>query len=266
MVQLLRRHRQEDLNRTLGSFLFRYRNGLFVGPYFVLFLPSPPLVAGSESSPLTPLLLLSFGFAVSLAGQAVRCATIGLAYIVRGGREGRVYAEGLVTGGIFGHCRNPLYVGNILMLLGLGAMANSLLFVAVVMPLFLLVYGAIVATEEQFLRAEFGPGYAAYCQRVNRWWPRLSGLRATFASMRFNWKRWLVKEYNTLYIWLSAAVLIVMVKHPVLAGSRLFETRVSVILGGALLTLLLAYLTVRQLKKTGRLRDGSRSAPVYGPP
>ena len=255
MVQLLRRHRQEDLSTTLGSFLFRWRNGLFIALYLVLFVPSPRLLAGLGGSATAPWLLLTVGFAVSLAGQAVRCATIGLAYIVRGGREGRVYAEGLVTGGIFSHCRNPLYVGNILMLLGLGIMANSLLFVAVVMPLFLLIYGAIVATEEQFLHAKFGAGYAAYCNRVNRWWPRLSGLKATFASMRFNWKRWLVKEYNTLYIWLSAAVLVLMLRYPELGGSHVLGTRFSAVLGGVLVTLLLAYLTVRQLKKSGRLRD-----------
>jgi hypothetical protein len=57
-----------------------------------------------------------------------------LAYIVRGGKEGKPYAEGLVTRRNFNHCRNPLYVGNILMLLGVGILANSILYVAVFYP------------------------------------------------------------------------------------------------------------------------------------
>lgn len=255
MVQLLRRHRQEDLRGDLGGFLFKTRNRLFIVLYAALFLPSPRLFDEAVFGAWLPALPQVAGFAISLVGQAVRCATIGLAYIVRGGREGRVYADALVTDGIFRHCRNPLYIGNILMLLGLGLMADSLIYIAVVMPVFLAIYHAIVATEERFLRAKFGAAYEAYCDRVNRWWPDFSGLGATFAGMRFNWERWLVKEYNTLYMWLSASLLVVLVRYPGLADSTAAGTPLSTLLVGLLIALLLAYLAVRHLKKSGRLRD-----------
>src|SRR5690606_2454227 len=125
----------------------------------------------------------------------------GLAYIIRGGREGKVYAEKLVTSGIFRHCRNPLYVGNILMLLGVGVLSNSLLYVVVVMPFFLLIYHSIVLAEENFLRGKFGQGFDQYCSSANRWVPSLRGISDTFSSMQFKWKRWILKEYNTQYIW-----------------------------------------------------------------
>ena len=96
------------------------------------------------------------GTAVVLLGQIIRAMTIGLDYIIRGGRNRRVYAEDLVTTGIFSHCRNPLYVGNLLVLLGLGIAANSIYFVGILMPLFLLFYQAIVLAEENFLRNKFG--------------------------------------------------------------------------------------------------------------
>ena len=79
------------------------------------------------------------------------CVTIGLAYIIRGGKNKKVYAEDLVTTGIFAHCRNPLYVGNILMLAGVGILSNSLLYVVIMIPFFLFVYQAIVLAEENFL-------------------------------------------------------------------------------------------------------------------
>jgi len=36
-----------------------------------------------------------------------------------------------------------------------------------------------------------------WMQRVNRWLPSLGGLSQTLASMRFNWRRVLIKEYST---------------------------------------------------------------------
>src|SRR5678815_5444661 len=68
------------------------------------------------------------GLLIALSGQVLRAVTIGLEYIIRGGRNRQVYAEKLVTGGMFAHCRNPLYVGNFLVLVGLGVASCSALF------------------------------------------------------------------------------------------------------------------------------------------
>ena len=76
------------------------------------------------------------------------------------------------------------------------------------MPLFLLIYQAIVLAEENFLRNKFGTAFNEYCTRVNRWIPSLKGIGATFRSMHFKWKRWVLKEYNTQYIWLTGITLI----------------------------------------------------------
>ena len=106
---------------ALGNFLFRHRNKLFPVFYVLLFVPSPRLTGNLMT-------IMVSGFIISAMGQVVRIAAIGLKYIIRGGRRRRVYAEALVTDGIFAHLRNPLYLGNILILVGLGVMANSLLF------------------------------------------------------------------------------------------------------------------------------------------
>src|SRR5215217_866464 len=143
----------------LGNFLFHNRNWIFPLFYLGLFIPSPELFQN-------PIVAMVLGFIITLIGQFIRVITIGLVYIIRGGKDRRVYAEDLVTTGIFSHCRNPLYVGNILILTGLGVASNSILFMAVFTPLFLFFWQAIVLAEEAYLRNKFGEQYVAYSARV----------------------------------------------------------------------------------------------------
>src|SRR6185503_9604048 len=110
-----------------------------------------------------------------------------LEYIVRGGRNRQVYAKRLVQGGVFAHCRNPLYLGNYLMLLGVGVASNSLLFLCVGMPFFAFAYWAIIAAEENYLRQKFGNEFDDYCRRVNRIIPNWTGFGKTLRGMRFSW-------------------------------------------------------------------------------
>jgi protein-S-isoprenylcysteine O-methyltransferase Ste14 len=226
----------------LGNFFFHYRNGLFPLAYALLFVPSRPLLNDYRTALWT-------GLALALAGQTIRAITVGLDYIIRGGRARQVYAERLVQGGIFAHCRNPLYVGNYLILLGVGLAANSLLFFCVAIPFFTFAYWAIIAAEENFLRHKFGGEYEDYCRRVARFWPRFSGLGRTLSSMRFNWRRLITAEYGSAYIWM-AAVLLVQLKNLWLCG-KYHESHQSVIwLWSSLAAVTLAYLIARYLKRS----------------
>ena len=225
----------------LGNFLFRNRNGLFPIFYLMLFVPSPEVFDN-------PVMAMIIGFSVTLIGQLIRVVTIGLVYIMRGGRNRRVYAEDLVTTGIFAHCRNPLYVGNILVLAGLGIASNSLIFMAVFLPIFLFFYQAIVLAEENFLAGKFGEQYAEYCRKVNRWIPNLMDIGKTLRSMTFKWKRVVIREYNSTYIWMSGAVLIIM-KH-FYFNDEVFDFSANLpLLAGILVALLCLYLFARYLKK-----------------
>jgi protein-S-isoprenylcysteine O-methyltransferase Ste14 len=234
----------------IGNFFFKYRNWLFILFYAALFIPSWKLVGPGTAGAHYYVIPITLGLIITVLGQLIRGLTIGLAYIVRGGKEGKPYAEGLVTEGIFNHCRNPLYVGNILMLLGVGILANSLIYVVIVIPIFLFIYQAIVLAEENFLRGKFGPGFDLYCQKVNRWWPDLRGIGKTFASMHFNWKRWILKEHTTQFIWLIGITLLLLLNYPELTGHD--ERLRNILLGVVLGALLLIYIMIRVLKKTGR--------------
>jgi protein-S-isoprenylcysteine O-methyltransferase Ste14 len=225
-----------------GNLLFHNRNWLFPLFYIILFIPSPEVF----TNPVTAMVI---GFSITLLGQVIRIITIGLVYIVRGGRNRTVYADNLVTTGIFSHCRNPLYVGNILILAGLGVASNSLIFIAIATPLFIFFYQAIVRAEENFLQNKFGQEFTDYCSRVNRWIPNLSGIGQTIASMEFKWKRVIIREYNSTYIWMTGAVLIVM-KHFYVHDDRFnFQENLTVFIV-ILIVLLLLYFIARYLKKS----------------
>lgn len=237
----------------IGNFFFKYRNWIFILFYGALFIPSPALFTPERFGEHYAWYPIAGGLIITCVGQLLRGLTIGLAYIIRGGKEGKPYAEGLVTEGLFRHCRNPLYVGNILMLLGVGILANSVLYVAVMIPVFLFIYQAIVLAEEAFLRDKFGAGFDAYCRDVNRWWPSLRGIGTTLGSMRFNWKRWILKEHTTQFIWLCGIVLLLLLNYPALSGND--ERCRNQLLGLFLGLLTLLYATVRFLKKTGRFKE-----------
>jgi protein-S-isoprenylcysteine O-methyltransferase Ste14 len=231
---------------SIGNFFFKYRNWLFVPFYLALFIPSPGLLPEHHRW------LLALGLVITEAGQALRGATIGLAYIERGGRNKQVYASKLVTEGLFNHCRNPLYVGNILMLLGVGIVADSWFYLLVCIPFFVFVYVAIIMAEEHFLLGKFGADFTEYCQRTNRWLPVLRGLPETFASMRFNWRRYLIREYNTLYIWLLGILLLLLFQYPEFTHNNATERNHLFEMIFPVLTL--AYLTIRYLKKSGKMQ------------
>lgn len=186
-----------------GNFLFRYRNSLFPLACILLFLPGPDPFDD-------PLQAAAAGGVVAALGQLVRAATIGLRYIVRGGRGRRVYAEDLVTDGIYAHTRNPMYVGNLLIVAGLAIASNSWATILVALPLGWFMYASIVAAEEEYLERRFGAAFREYCRDVPRWLPRLSGLAATLSSTRFHWRRLLLKEYGTPFGWISVLVLMAL--------------------------------------------------------
>jgi len=225
----------------IGNFFFKYRNKVFIPLYLALFVPSTEIVS-SEQHYLT----LWLGLFITILGQVIRWVTVGLDYIKRAGKNKKVYATRLVTGGIFKHCRNPLYVGNILKLVGIGILSNSLLYVTIFIPAFLFIYQSIILAEENFLRAKFGHEFDTYCQQTNRWIPRFSGLITTFGTMRFRWKRALFKENSSVWVWLLGILLILLFKYPELTnGDTDLRTQLLVVFM-PLLTLI--YFGIRYVK------------------
>lgn len=109
-----------------------------------------------------------------ILGESLRLASlryIGGASRTRGASPGKT----LVTAGPFRWVRNPLYLGNLGITLGVGFLSGRLWAVGVAGVSFGVQYIPIVRWEEKRLHEEFGDVYDAYRKQVPRWIPRRGG-------------------------------------------------------------------------------------------
>jgi len=234
----------------VGRFVFRYRDYLApLGLVLILLGTRPQPLFDSEELDVW---LDAFGLGVAACGQAVRFLVIGYAYIQRGGVNKRLAASRLVCEGIYAHSRNPMYVGNFLLLAGLVIIYHSPTVYLLAFPTYLLGIWTIIKSEEEFLAQQFGSEYADYCRRVNRFLPRLSGLAATLGSMRFDWRRVIRKEYGTTFAWTSVALGLIAWEQITWYGLAAAYD-VLVVLGVMWLGIVVLYGVARWLKKTRRL-------------
>jgi protein-S-isoprenylcysteine O-methyltransferase Ste14 len=75
----------------------------------------------------------------------------------------------LVTNEAFRYSRNPMYVGVVSILAGLGLAAGSLPMLLSAIPMFLYLDWYVIRREEKYLRRRFGIEYEIYCRNVRRW-------------------------------------------------------------------------------------------------
>jgi protein-S-isoprenylcysteine O-methyltransferase Ste14 len=75
----------------------------------------------------------------------------------------------LVTTGIHGWTRNPIYLGMFLVCGGIGVAARSPWILIFTLPLAITIRYGVVAREEAYLERRFGDAYRDYKTRVRRW-------------------------------------------------------------------------------------------------
>ena len=75
----------------------------------------------------------------------------------------------LVTTGIHGWTRNPIYLGMFLVCGGIGVATRSPWTVILTLPLAITIRYGVVAREEAYLERRFGDTYRDYKARVRRW-------------------------------------------------------------------------------------------------
>lgn len=118
------------------------------------------------------------GIALGVAGAALALTTIFL-FIYDGRGTPAVFdpPKRFVPHGPFRWIRNPMYIGGILMLLGVGLSYTSTGMVLFAGVAFLLIHTFVVLVEEPGLRKRFGENYVDYCHAVPRWIPSITGRR-----------------------------------------------------------------------------------------
>ena len=113
----------------LGRFFFRWRNYLFPLLVLSLYAMRAPQSTIFNSARLES---LSDVIAISLVGIGVfvRFLVIGFGRVTRDGKQKSAHAEALFTKGMFGLSRNPLYLGNILIYMGVFRLHGAQVFLS----------------------------------------------------------------------------------------------------------------------------------------
>jgi protein-S-isoprenylcysteine O-methyltransferase Ste14 len=78
-------------------------------------------------------------------------------------------ASSLVTGGIYGYTRNPMYVGLAALLLAWSAYLAAPWTALGPLAFLAFITRFQIMPEERVMRAKFGAAYEAYCKKVRRW-------------------------------------------------------------------------------------------------
>lgn len=78
-------------------------------------------------------------------------------------------ADVLVMTGIFSRSRNPIYLGDVLLLAGLVLRFDAVLSLPLVPLLLWVLEKRFVIPEEKRLRVKFRADFARYCQKTRRW-------------------------------------------------------------------------------------------------
>ena len=128
-------------------------------------------------SKMVPALTFSFNGSTALA---VGLGVIGMSLGVMGVTQFRKAqttpnpqalekVSSLVTSGIYGYSRNPMYLGLVLILLG-WAFYLSHFLAFVLLPVFILYMTRFqIQPEEEMMARKFGKTYQAYLNKVRRW-------------------------------------------------------------------------------------------------
>ncbi len=173
------------ISSRIGSFFFKIRSFTPIPFIFALLYFAEPLwytvVIGVLFIAIGELLRI---WAVGYAGASTRARTLGA-------------ARDLVTTGPYGYVRNPLYLGNFLLSLGVCFVANVYWLIAVLVVGYFCQYLPIIAVEESYLMESCGLIYRAYKERVPRFIPQFRPYPEP-SPHDFSWTRAIKSEKRTL--------------------------------------------------------------------
>ncbi len=182
-----------------GAFLFRGRSylPLLVGPLVIAALLDPqythPFFSGFSGSLWKALCIL-----ISFSGLMVRCLVAGFVPLGTSGRNTeRQVAESLNTRGLYSFVRNPLYLGNFLIILGLLLFIQVWWFTLAGIAIFWIFYERIIFTEEEFLRQKFGALFVEWSLKTPVFIPRFSGWQKP--GLPYAWKIVLRREHSSQF-------------------------------------------------------------------
>jgi protein-S-isoprenylcysteine O-methyltransferase Ste14 len=137
------------------------QSGEWVAQFLALHFPQTSLSAWTRA-------VFVFAAVVLVLSAALR--SWGTAYLQTAVMQSRtVVTDRLLADGPFRHVRNPLYLGNIFMAVGVGLVASRAGFIFLLVAI-MVFHCRLILREEAELSATQGESYRAYCARVPRLW------------------------------------------------------------------------------------------------
>jgi protein-S-isoprenylcysteine O-methyltransferase Ste14 len=132
---------------------------------------------------------------LSFSGLSVRALTIGSAGHHTSGRNtAHQVAATLNTTGMYSIVRNPLYLGNFVMVLGVILFFRIWWLPLLYVLFFTLYYERIIFAEEMFLRRKFGTAYIEWADKTPAFLPKFS--RWTPPASPVSWAKIIRCEYH----------------------------------------------------------------------
>ncbi|HEY8580712.1 MAG TPA: isoprenylcysteine carboxylmethyltransferase family protein [Beijerinckiaceae bacterium] len=111
----------------------------------------------------------AFGYVVVAAGLALDGWAMQRLWVADTAIMPTSAADALVTDGPYAHTRNPIYIGNTVVLAGVALGLAWTWLLLVLPPVLFLVQALAVLPEEEHLAARFDSEWRAYAARVPRW-------------------------------------------------------------------------------------------------
>ena len=149
---------------NIRNFLFSNRSFTPVPIALVIIYLSDPSI-----------LYFIYGMPLILVGELIRINAVSNAGGIT--RTMNVGAPSLCTSGPYSRTRNPLYLGNMIIYLGIVLVAggeNVFILEGVVFLYFTFQYMMIISLEEETLKKLFGDEYISYMENVPRLFPRIT--------------------------------------------------------------------------------------------
>ena len=187
---------REDIEKQ-GSWLFRWRSYLpLLGlPIFIIALRQSGMLEKRFGDAVGDL-WEAFAISVSFLGLIVRCITAGYAPRGTSGRNTKSQvAEMLNTTGMYSISRNPLYLGNFIIVLGVTLFIQVWWLALLVWFGFWLYYERIIFTEEEFLRNKFKDQFIEWAKKTPIVIPRFRNWKKP--ELGFSFKTVLRREFST---------------------------------------------------------------------
>ncbi len=237
---------QEEFEE-IGNRFFRWRSylPLFMGVLFVAALLS---YRHPEAAPHPGRLWQMGCLVISMAGLAIRFYTVGFAPRGTSGRNtlGQV-AEALNTSGMYSLVRNPLYLGNFIIWLGLSLFIKVWWCTLIVILCFTIFYERIIFAEEKFLKEKFGEIFLDWAAQTPAIIPRLGNWRPP--ELTFSWKSALAREYASFFAAIASFTALAVIRDSLHNGGLVFDkTWLKIFICGLIL-----YSVIRTLKKKTRI-------------